>query len=132
MAYPNRRTGRTAAFGGFLILSACAVQSPRATVASAAAAPVVATASSPATVTDDQAAEIRKYALSVGYQRVTRDGKALWCKRDSYVGSHIITLQCATDAGIRQQELQAQSNKDMIVQGRAACGTCQPPPPPSK
>jgi len=100
----------TMAFGVCVaLLAACASQpdTTNAPVASAAPAPAAAPArAAPAAQTEaDTATALEKkfQDAAKGYKVVQRDGQTLYCKREKLIGSTIPTLQCMTEAQLRNQ-----------------------------
>lgn len=85
------------------LLAACAAEPP------AAAAPVPAAAPPPApaaaTAEADTAASLEKkfQEAARSYKVVQKDGKTLYCKREKLISSTIPTLQCITEAQLRNQ-----------------------------
>jgi len=85
-------------------LAACASapQTPSAPAAAPAPAPAQAAA---ATAEADTAAGLEKrfQEAARSYKVVQKDGKTLYCKREKVMGSTIPTLQCITEAQLRNQ-----------------------------
>jgi hypothetical protein len=83
------------------LLSACASEpAPAAAPVQAAPAPAAA-----ATAESDTAAGLEKKFREAArsYKVVEKDGKTLYCKREKVMGSTIPTLQCITEAQLRNQ-----------------------------
>jgi hypothetical protein len=93
------------ALGTCALLAAC-VSEPAPT--SAAPKPVTAAAAAPepAAKTEKDTADAmeKKFQDAArGYKIVERDGKTLYCKREKVMGSTIPTMQCMTEAQLRNQ-----------------------------
>jgi hypothetical protein len=107
------------------LLVACATQ-PAASTAPAASAPAPAAppASSAAATTEaDTAAGLEKkfQEAARGYKVVQKDGKTLYCKRERVIGSTIPTLQCITEAQLRNQ---IENTEELRQRMRRAPGGC--------
>jgi hypothetical protein len=89
------------------LLAACVSQPATPPVAQPASpAPTAAAAQNPAAKTEkDTAAALEKkfQDAAKGYKVVERDGKTLYCKREKVMGSTIPTMQCMTEAQLRNQ-----------------------------
>jgi hypothetical protein len=103
---------------GTALLGACASKpatapSPAAPAASAAAA----------TAETDTAAGLEKKFQDAarGYKVVQKDGKTLYCKREKVMGSTIPTLQCITEAQLRNQ---VENTDELRQRMRRAPGGC--------
>jgi hypothetical protein len=95
---------------GSSLLTACATDpAASASPAPAATAPAPAPASNPApaaaTAEADTAANLEKkfQEAARSYKVVQKDGKTMYCKREKVMGSTIPTLQCITEAQLRNQ-----------------------------
>jgi len=91
-----------AASSALLAACASAPQTPSAPAAAPAPAPAQAAA---ATAEADTAAGLEKrfQEAARSYKVVQKDGKTLYCKREKVMGSTIPTLQCITEAQLRNQ-----------------------------
>jgi uncharacterized lipoprotein YajG len=82
------------------ILAGCAASS----TAPVVKAPVAATAPAAQTEGDTASTLEKKFQDAArGYKIVQRDGKTLYCKREKVIGSTIATLQCITEAQLRNE-----------------------------
>jgi len=91
-----------AASSALLAACASAPETPSAPAAAPAPAPAQAAA---ATAEADTAAGLEKrfQEAARSYKVVQKDGKTLYCKREKVMGSTIPTLQCITEAQLRNQ-----------------------------
>jgi hypothetical protein len=88
------------------LLAACASQpTAEAPVAAAAVAPAAGKPAAAAQTEADTAAGLEKKFQDAarGYKVVQKDGQTLYCKREKVIGSTIPTLQCITEAQLRNQ-----------------------------
>jgi hypothetical protein len=85
------------------LLSACA--SEPATTSSTAPTAAPAPAAAPAKTEADTAEGLEKKFQDAArsYKVVQKDGKTMYCKREKVMGSTIPTLQCITEAQLRNQ-----------------------------
>jgi hypothetical protein len=82
------------------LLAACATSPP----APVAKAPTAATAPAAQTEVDTASTLEKKFQDAArSYKIVQRDGKTLYCKREKVIGSTIATLQCITEAQLRNE-----------------------------
>lgn len=88
---------------GSALLAACASapEAPTAPAQQPATAPTAAAATTEA----DTAAGLEKrfQEAARSYKVVQKDGKTMYCKREKVMGSTIPTLQCITEAQLRNQ-----------------------------
>jgi len=86
------------------LLAACASQ-PATEAAAAPVAPAPASAAPAAQTEADTAAALEKkfQDAAKGYKVVQRDGQTLYCKKEKVIGSTLPTLQCMTEAQLRNQ-----------------------------
>jgi hypothetical protein len=121
------------------VLAACATQSaapqvpaaPQAPAAPVAAAPpAAAMAPTPATPPADSAAAESDTATSMekkfreaakSYKVVQRDGKTMYCKRERVIGTTIPTMQCMTEAQLRNQVESTEELKRRMRRGGGPC-----------
>jgi len=112
---------------GTAALSACATSetatsaAPARTAAAPAPAPAPTTAA--ATTEADTAAGLEKkfQEAAKGYKVVQKDGKNMYCKREKVIGSTIPTLQCMTEAQLRNQ---IENTEELRKNMRRAPGGC--------
>lgn len=101
------------------LLGACATE-PAASAAPAAtpaAAPVAAT-----TEAETATAMERKFQDAArSYKVVEKDGKTMYCKREKVMGSTIPTLQCMSEAQLRNQVESTEELKRRMRSGRGGC-----------
>jgi hypothetical protein len=108
---------------GSALLAACA--SAPATSAAPATAPASTSAPAPAaaaTAEADTAADLEKkfQEAARSYKVVQKDGKTMYCKREKVMGSTIPTLQCITEAQLRNQVETADELRQRM-RNRAGC-----------
>jgi hypothetical protein len=107
------------------LLGACASDpAPAAPAPPTAAAPAAAPApSAAATAEADTAAGLEKkfQEAARGYKVVQKDGKTMYCKRERVIGSTIPTLQCITEAQLRNQ---IENTEELRQRMRRAPGGC--------
>ena len=85
-----------------LLLAACASEpATSAAPATAPPAPVAAAATTEAETAGGLEKKFQDAARS--YKVVEKDGKTMYCKREKVMGSTIPTLQCITEAQLRNQ-----------------------------
>lgn len=101
------------------LLAACASgpATPAAPAKTAAPAPAAA-----ATAEADTAAGLEKkfQEAARGYKVVQKDGKTLYCKREKVMGSTIPTLQCITEAQLRNQ-VESTDEMRQRMRNRSGC-----------
>jgi len=97
-----------------VLLAGCASQSARDPPESGAnAGPAVA----------PQVLEKKFQEAAQGYQRIEKDGRTLYCKREKLIGSTIATTQCMTEERLRLQVEYDQQMRDRMRTGaRCALG----------
>lgn len=116
---------------GTVLLTACASQPDTSTSATAPAAPPSTAAPAPAaappptaaaTTEADTAASLEKkfQEAARSYKVVQKDGKTMYCKREKVMGSTIPTLQCITEAQLRNQVETADELRQRM-RNRAGC-----------
>jgi hypothetical protein len=90
---------------GSTLLAACASEPTTSAAPVAAAAPAATPPSAAATAEADTAANLEKrfQEAARSYKVVQKDGKTMYCKREKVMGSTIPTLQCITEAQLRNQ-----------------------------
>ena len=60
------------------------------------------------------AAATAKAAHALGYDQKQRDGKTVFCKKESPIGSHLQTTTCVTPEQVSAIVLRSQENKDSV------------------
>jgi len=90
------------------LLAACVSQPPATAPVAKPAAPVAAPAAAqnPAAKSEQETADAleKKFQDAArGYKVVERDGKTMYCKREKRMGTTIPTMQCMTEAQLRNQ-----------------------------
>jgi hypothetical protein len=90
---------------GSALLGACASEPTSSAAPATAAAPATTPPSAAATAEADTAANLEKrfQEAARSYKIVQKDGKTMYCKREKVMGSTIPTLQCITEAQLRNQ-----------------------------
>jgi len=112
---------------GTAMLGACASSEPAASATPAKTAATPAPASAPtaaaATTEADTAAGLEKkfQEAAKGYKIVQKDGKNMYCKRERVIGSTIPTLQCMSEAQLRNQ---VENTEELRKNMRRAPGGC--------
>jgi hypothetical protein len=104
------------------LLGACASE-PAASTAPAAATPAPPAATAAATTEADTAAGMEKkfQEAARGYKVVQKDGKTMYCKRERVIGSTIPTLQCITEAQLRNQILNTEELRQRMRRAPGGC-----------
>jgi len=100
---------------GFVLemLAGCAGQ-PRAQLPAAGAA-AVPPASAPA---ESAASKDRKFQeVARGYKAIQKEGKTVYCRSEKVVGSTIPTMQCYTEAQLRNAVEAAEATKRRMREG---------------
>jgi len=105
-----------------IMLAGCASQP-------AAQAPAKAPASQPAPAPASQSSEAqtasameRKFQEAArSYKTVEKDGKTMYCKREKVIGSTIPTMQCYTEAQLRNT---VEANEELKQRMRRGGGGC--------
>jgi hypothetical protein len=122
-----------ASIGVAILLAGCAASPPPATATAAAAAPnAEATKKAPVGQTQHKwsmasetevAAELdRKFeAAAKQFVKLKKDDQIMYCKRFRRVGSMIPTLQCITEAQLRQQVEDSDVARDRMRQTMGKC-----------
>ena len=92
---------------GAALLTACASQpaaSPSSTSGAASTSPASAAPRSGASGGDTPSAMEKRFQDAArGYKVVQKDGKTLYCKREKKIGTTIPTMNCMTEAQLRNQ-----------------------------
>lgn len=101
------------------MLAACATQP----AASDTAVPAKAPATAPAAAEAETAISMEKkfQQAARGYKTVQKDGKTLYCKRERQMGTSIPTMQCMTEAQLRNQ---VESTEELKLRMRRGGGPC--------
>ena len=104
------------------VLAACASQ-PAPSAAAPAPAPKSAPAAAAAQTEADTAEGLEKKFQDAArsYKVVQKDGKTLYCRRERVMGSTIPTLQCITEAQLRNQ---VESTDELKNRMRNRAGGC--------
>jgi hypothetical protein len=106
------------------VLAACASQPASqapAAPAQAASAPASAPASA-ATEADTASAMEKKFQeVARSYKTVQKDGKTMYCKREKVIGTTIPTMQCYTEAQLRNQVEATEELKKRMRRGGGPC-----------
>jgi hypothetical protein len=79
-----------------------------------AAAPPTQASSAPAPVSATDSAAIAKAAHSLGYKAHQNDGKTVYCKRETKVGTSFQTTTCLTEDQVMATVKRGEGNKDSI------------------
>lgn len=82
--------------------------------AAPAAAPAKPASTAPAPVSASDSAAIAKAAHSLGYKAHEHDGKTLYCKQESKVGTNFQTTTCLTEDQVMATVKRSQGNMDSI------------------
>jgi hypothetical protein len=106
---------------GSALLAGCASQPATSAAPAATAAPAPAPAAA-ATAEADTAAGLEKKFQDAArsYKVVQKDGKTMYCKRERMIGSTIPTLQCITEAQLRN-EVETADELRQRMRNRAGC-----------
>jgi hypothetical protein len=92
---------------GVAIISACASQPAPAPAAKPASSPTASAAPAPSSGTSEEhtatAMEKRFQDAARSYKTVQKDGKTMYCKREKRIGTTIPTMNCITEAELRNQ-----------------------------
>lgn len=103
------------------LLGACASQ-PAAVPAKPAAAAPASQPTAQATEADTASAMEKKFQETArSYKTVEKDGKTMYCKREKVIGSTIPTMQCFTEAQLRNQIEATEELKKRMRRGGGAC-----------
>jgi hypothetical protein len=109
---------------GAALFVGCASQ-PSAPAATTTAAAPAAPAQAPVSAADEAQAEAQAASqlekkfqdAAKGYKIVEKDGKTLYCKREKVIGSTIPTMQCLTEAQLRNQVEDMEQVRDRMRSG---------------
>jgi len=76
--------------------------------------------------TDAQVLELHKFARNQGYKPTTRDGKPIWCKSETPIGSHLAKDVCVPEGALADMQRQSIENQDALGQAQRICsgGAC--------
>jgi hypothetical protein len=94
---------------GAALLTACATPSPTAQAPAASSTPSASTSAeaapnSGATEKDTASAMEKRFQDAArSYKVIQKDGKTMYCKREKQIGSTIPTMNCMTEAQLRNQ-----------------------------
>jgi hypothetical protein len=103
-------------FTGFAAEPAPAPGTAAPTRASTAPAPAAApsTSASPAPVSASDSSAIAKAAHSLGYKSHQQEGKTVYCKKESKVGTSFQTTTCLTEDQVMATVKRSEGNKDSV------------------
>ena len=131
MAFRKSVLGLSVVFAAAM-LAACASQPAEksaAPSAPASSAPAAAAVAAKPTEGDTAAAMEKKFQDAArSYKTVQKDGKTMYCKRERVLGSTIPTMQCLTEAQLRNQVEATEEIKNRMRRGGGPCvqtGGCQ-------
>lgn len=105
------------------LLGACASTTPAAAPAAAPAAEPSASAQA-ATATEANTASLmeKKFQEAArSYKVIQKDGKPMYCKRERVIGTTIPTMQCLTEAQLRNRVENTEEIKKNMRRGGGSC-----------
>jgi hypothetical protein len=106
-----------------MLLVACAAQPPAQNAGAPPAEASVATKPPIKSTEGDTASAMEKKFQDAArsYKTVQRDGKTMYCKRERVIGSTIPTMQCLTEAQLRNQIEATEEIKKRMRRGGGPC-----------